>query len=213
MTRDLTPEMMLQAYASGIFPMAERRDDPEVFWVDPHDRGIVPLDGLHLSRSLRRAIRRGSFQITVNTAFDAVVEGCADREETWINDTIRGLYQGLFRRGRAHSIEVWDGPDLVGGIYGVTLGAVFFGESMFSRRTDASKIAMAYLVDRLRQGGFRLFDAQFLTAHLASMGAIEVPRAAYHVLLQEALASTGDFEAPGAVPSPQELLQRITQTS
>lgn len=213
MTQDLTPEMMLQAYAAGIFPMAERRDDEEVFWVDPHDRGVMPLDGFHASRSLLRSLRRSGFTCTVDTSFADVVEGCADRDETWINTTLQHLYLGLFRRGRAHSIEIWDGRELVGGIFGVTLGAAFFGESMFSRRTDASKIAMVYLVDRLRHSGFRLFDTQFLTPHLASLGAIEVPRAAYHILLNEALADTADFEGAGPPPGLDQLLQRMTQTS
>lgn len=212
MPQDITPELLLQAYASGIFPMAEHRDDPEVFWVDPNERGIIPLDGFHISRSLRRRIRSGVFRVTINEAFEEVIDGCAGRPETWINPTIRSLYSGLFRRGRAHSLEVWDGSDLAGGVYGVTLGGAFFGESMFSRRTDASKVALAYLVDRLQRGGFRLFDAQFLTAHLATLGAIEIPRAAYHVLLREALSLAADFEAP-RTPAPQDVLQRMTQTS
>ncbi|MEM1066480.1 MAG: leucyl/phenylalanyl-tRNA--protein transferase [Pseudomonadota bacterium] len=213
MTRDLTPELLLQAYASGIFPMAERRDDDEVFWVDPHERGVMPLDGFHISRSLRRTIRSGRFTVTVDRDFEGVIDGCADRPETWINPTIRRLYAALFRRGRAHSLEVWEDAGLVGGVYGVSLGAAFFGESMFSRRTDASKVALAYLVDRLRQGGFVLFDAQFLTAHLASLGAIEIPRTDYRARLDAALAARGDFTGAGPVPTPQTLLQRMTQTS
>ncbi|MEL6798640.1 MAG: leucyl/phenylalanyl-tRNA--protein transferase [Pseudomonadota bacterium] len=212
MPQDLTPELLLQAYASGIFPMAEHRDDPEVFWVDPNERGIIPLDGFHISRSLRRRIRSAVFRVTINEDFEGVIDGCAGRPETWINPTIRALYSGLFRRGKAHSLEVWDGSTLAGGVYGVTLGGAFFGESMFSRRTDASKVALAYLVDRLREGGFRLFDAQFLTAHLASLGAVEIPRSAYHLLLREALGLAADFEAP-RVPTPYEVLQRMTQTS
>lgn len=213
MSRDLTPETLLQAYANGIFPMAEHRDDPDLFWVDPTERGIMPLESFHISRSLRRRIRKGAFRVSFNEDFEGVIDGCAERPETWINPTIRALYSGLFRRGRAHSLEVWEGELLAGGVYGVSLGAAFFGESMFSRRTDASKVALAYLVDRLRQGGFRLFDAQFLTSHLATLGAIEVPRAAYHLLLTEALRLPGDFDGAGAIPAPQELLQRMTQTS
>ncbi|SMX43064.1 leucyl/phenylalanyl-tRNA--protein transferase [Actibacterium lipolyticum] len=208
----LTPDLLLQAYASGIFPMSEARDDPEIFWVDPRQRGILPLDGFHISRSLRRRILKEQFQIRVNTDFAGVVRHCADREETWINDTIFDLYEQLHQRGFAHSIEVWDGEELVGGSYGVALGGAFFGESMFSRRTDASKIALAYLVDRLRQAGFTLLDTQFITDHLASLGGIEISRADYHVRLSNALNVVADFDAP-ATPTAQELIQRMTQTS
>lgn len=208
----LTPEILLRGYSIGIFPMAEHRDDAEIFWVDPRRRGIIPLDGFHISRSLRRRIRQQPFAITVDTAFADVVDGCADRVETWINSEIRQHYITLHETGHAHSLEVWDGSILVGGIYGVTVGAAFFGESMFSRRTDASKIALAYLVDRLRQGGFLLFDTQFLTAHLATLGAIEISRGAYHRRLDIAIARRADFTGP-ATPTAQELLQRNTQTS
>lgn len=208
----LTPEILLRGYSIGIFPMAEHRDDAEIFWVDPRQRGIIPLDGFHISRSLRRRIRKDPFAITVDTAFADVVDGCADRVETWINSEIRQHYITLHETGHAHSLEVWDGSTLAGGIYGVTVGAAFFGESMFSRRTDASKIAMAYLVDRLRQGGFLLFDTQFLTAHLATLGAIEISRGAYHRQLDIAIARRADFTGP-ATPTAQELLQRNTQTS
>ncbi|MHC0054445.1 leucyl/phenylalanyl-tRNA--protein transferase [Actibacterium sp. D379-3] len=208
----LTPALLLNAYAAGIFPMSEHRDDPDVFWVDPRHRGILPLDGFHLSRSLRRRILRTPFAIRIDTDFAGVVRGCADREETWINDTIFGLYLALHRAGFAHSLELWDGPALVGGVYGVALGGAFFGESMFSRRTDASKIALAYLVDRLTQGGFSLLDTQFLTPHLASLGGIEIPRVTYHEMLERALTQQGDFSGPDT-PSPQVLVQRITQTS
>ena len=209
----ITPELLLNAYAAGIFPMAETRDDPDVFWVDPRRRGIFPLDRFHVSRSLARRMRRWPHRVTVNRAFVAVVDACADRDETWINAEIRRLYMDLHAMGHAHSLEVWEGDALVGGVYGVTLGAAFFGESMFSRRTDASKIALAYLVDRLRQGGFRLFDAQFLTAHLASLGAVEVTRAEYHRQLEKALEGDGDFAGPALSESPQDVVQRITQTS
>ena len=211
--RKLTPDLLLRAYAAGVFPMAESRDDPEVFWVDPRDRGVLPLDGFHLSRTLRRRLRAGTFGVSTDQAFEAVVDGCADRPETWINDTIRALYADLFRLGRAHSVEVWEEDALVGGVYGVALGGAFFGESMFSRRTDASKVALTYLVDRLRQGRFTLFDTQFLTDHLASLGAVEVPRDTYHALLGKALSEHADFTAPGALPTPQVLVQRMTQTS
>ena len=209
----LTPDLLLHAYASGIFPMAESRDDPEIFWVDPHHRGLIPLDGFHISRSLARTIRRGDFSVSVNRSFEDVVAACADRPETWINPTIFDLYAELHAQGDAHSLEVWHGAELAGGVYGVALGGAFFGESMFSRRTDASKLALAYLVDRLRQGGFGLFDVQFLTPHLASLGAVEIPRAEYQGFLADALRLKGDFSGAGPVPGPQLLMQRMTQTS
>jgi leucyl/phenylalanyl-tRNA--protein transferase len=209
----ITPELLLNAYATGIFPMAETRDDPDIFWVDPRRRGVFPLNGFHLSRSLARRMRRWPHGVSVNRAFADVVDGCADRDETWINAEIRSLYIALHRMGHAHSLEIWKGDELVGGVYGVTLGAAFFGESMFSRRTDASKIALAYLVDRLRQGGFTLFDTQFLTPHLASLGAVEVTRAEYHRQLEKALNGRGDFTGPALPAAPQVVVQRITQTS
>ncbi len=209
----LTPELLLRAYAAGIFPMASSRDDPEVGWVDPPLRGILPLDGFHLSRSLARTLRRAPWQVRVDTAFEAVVTACADREETWINRTIFELYAALHRMGHAHSLEVWEGEALVGGVYGVTLGRAFFGESMFSRRTDASKAALAFLVDRLRAGGFTLFDTQFLTEHLASLGGIEIDRNAYHALLGKALSGRASFAPAGYCPDAPGVIQRSTQTS
>ncbi|MEJ6398478.1 leucyl/phenylalanyl-tRNA--protein transferase [Yoonia sp. 208BN28-4] len=209
----LTPELLLAAYRSGVFPMSESRDNPDVFWVDPRYRGVMPLDGFHISRSLAKVIRKERFSITFDTAFPEVVAGCADREETWINAPIFALYQTLHRRKTAHSIEVWDQNELVGGVYGVVIGAAFFGESMFSTRRDASKVALAYLVDRLRAGGFMLFDTQFITAHLASLGAIEITRPQYQKLLSRAIAQPAAFHAQGAVPSAQDVLQRNTQTS
>lgn len=208
----LTPELLLHGYSIGIFPMAEHRDDPELFWVDPKFRGIFPLDGFHISRSLARRIRNCGFEISINRDFSGVVDGCADRSDTWINAELHALYRQLHQSGHAHSLEVWDGAALVGGVYGVTLGAAFFGESMFSRRTDASKIALAYLVDRLRQTGFHLFDTQFQTAHLASLGAIEIPRGAYKKELEEALNQSADFAAP-ITQSAEGVIQRMTQTS
>ena len=209
----LTPSLLLQAYQVGLFPMSEGRDDPDVFWVDPTMRGVFPLDGFRISRSLARRIRGTPFQITFDSAFADVMQGCADRAETWINDTILDLYTELFENGFAHSIEVWDDAELVGGVYGVSIGAAFFGESMFSRRTDASKIALAYLVDRLRQSGFTLFDTQFITPHLASLGAVEIPRAEYQRLLDGALNGSARFDASTGAPSPQDVLQRNAQTS
>ncbi|WP_170331343.1 leucyl/phenylalanyl-tRNA--protein transferase [Ruegeria arenilitoris] len=208
----LSPELLLHGYSIGIFPMAEHRDDPELFWVDPKFRGVFPLDGFHISRSLARRIRNSGFEVSIDQHFAGVVDGCADRTDTWINAELRGLYLDLHQSGHAHSLEVWEENQLVGGVYGVVLGAAFFGESMFSRRTDASKVALAYLVDRLRQTGFRLFDTQFLTAHLASLGAIEIPRNQYRRELEEAINASADFTAAIA-QSADGVIQRITQTS
>ena len=202
MSSRITPELLLQAYAMGVFPMAEGRDDPVVHWVDPRLRGIFPLDGFHISRSLAKLIRQGRFTITTDRDFAGVVRGCADRAETWINEEIFNLYNALHETGHAHSLEVWQDGRLVGGVYGVVLGAAFFGESMFSRETGASKVALAWLVHRLRAGGFQLFDTQFLTPHLASLGAVEIPRAAYHKRLRAALAAEAAFNPPHYQPLP-----------
>jgi leucyl/phenylalanyl-tRNA--protein transferase len=201
----LTPGLLLRAYAMGIFPMAQSRSDAEIHWVDPQWRGIIPLDGFRISRSLARAIRREPVTVRVDYDFEAVLLGCADRPETWINDTIFGLNMDLHRAGHAHSVEVWEQDRLVGGVYGVVLGASFFGESMFSRRRDASKIALAWLVHRLRAGGFTLFDTQFLTPHLASLGGIEISRAEYHRHLQAALEGQADFFPAGYSPVPSDV--------
>jgi leucyl/phenylalanyl-tRNA--protein transferase len=208
----LTAKHLLNAYAMGVFPMAESRDDAEVHWVDPRRRGIIPLDKFHISRSLRRSILRPDYDIRTNTDFAGVVTACADRPETWINPEIFRLYLDLHRDGFAHSLEVWDGT-LAGGVYGVVLGKAFFGESMFSRRTDASKIALAWLVHRLRAGGFTLFDTQFLTPHLASLGGVEITRADYHQRLAKALEGSAQFDPPGYAPDRQSVTQRNTQTS
>ena len=201
----LTPEILLAAYAAGVFPMAESADDPELFWVDPPHRGILPLDGFHIPRRLRRVISQGRFTVSCDTAFEAVIRACAEatekRPNTWINDEIVRLYAALFARGAARSVECWREGALVGGLYGVSIGAAFFGESMFSRETDASKVAMAQLVARLRAGGYRLLDTQFLTPHLARFGGIEITRQHYHRLLAAALAYRGasfPLELPGA---------------
>jgi leucyl/phenylalanyl-tRNA--protein transferase len=209
---ELTPDLLLHGYAVGIFPMAEHRDDPEIFWVDPERRGVLPLDGFHISRSLARTMRRSSFEVRINSDFNAVVAACADRPDTWINAEITQLYNALHAKGKAHSIELWEGADLVGGVYGVTLGAAFFGESMFSRRTNASKMALAALVDHLNRAGFQLFDTQFLTTHLASLGAQEITRRAYHARLQHATAQQANFTSVG-VSQLYEVVQRMTQTS
>ncbi|MEM6374645.1 MAG: leucyl/phenylalanyl-tRNA--protein transferase [Pseudomonadota bacterium] len=191
----LTAQHLLQAYATGIFPMAESRDDSGVFWVDPRQRGVLPLNGFHISRSLARRMRRGRYDLALNTTFPAVLDACAAREETWINEEIRALYLSLHEIGHAHSFEIWQDGALAGGVYGVTLGGAFFGESMFSARTDGSKLALAHLVAHLRRCGFVLFDTQFLTPHLASLGAIEIPRAEYRSRLAEALDLDADIHA------------------
>ncbi|WP_323763349.1 leucyl/phenylalanyl-tRNA--protein transferase [Marinovum sp.] len=208
----LDPDLVLQAYAAGIFPMAERRDDPEVFWVDPRRRGVLPLEGFHLSRSLARRLRRTPHEMRINTAFAEVMQACAARDETWINPPIFEVFQVLQAHGHAHSLEIWQEDALVGGVYGLAIGGLFCGESMFSRRTDASKMALAYLVDRLRLGGFSLFDTQFLTDHLASLGAVEVARSEYHRRLRAATSQEASFQAPPLARADQ-LLQRMTQTS
>jgi leucyl/phenylalanyl-tRNA---protein transferase len=197
----LTAEHLLRGYAMGIFPMAQSRDDPQVHWVDPRRRGVLPLEGFHIARSLSRRIRRGGYEARVDTAFADVVRACADRDETWINPVIFGLYQDLHRAGFAHAQEIWRGGRLVGGVYGVVLGRAFFGESMFSAETDGSKLALAHLVARLRAGGFTLFDTQFLTPHLASLGAVEISRAEYHRRLAAALEGKGEW-SPHPVPGP-----------
>lgn len=191
----LTPELLLQAYAVGIFPMGSEGSDSDLYWVDPPERGIIPLDGLHVSRSLRRTIRRGGFEVRIDHDFRAMMRDCAGRAETWINDTILDLYDALHARGAAHSVEVWRGERRIGGLYGVSIGAAFFGESMVSHEPDASKIALVWLVARLRAGGFRLLDTQFTTPHLESMGGIGITRAKYQAQLQSALRHPGRFGA------------------
>lgn len=192
----ITPEILLRAYAMGVFPMAQSRDNPAIHWIDPRWRGVFELDRFHISRSLAKTIRSGRFTVTTDRDFMGVLQGCADRDVTWINDEIFSLYLALHKTGHAHSLEVWEGEALVGGVYGVTLGAAFFGESMFSRRTDVSKLALAYLIHRLRAGGFTLFDTQFQTPHLASLGATEISRKYYRERLAAALEQTADFNPP-----------------
>ena len=194
---ELSPELILKAYACGVFPMAERKDDPSVFWVDPDWRGVIPLDEFHLPRRLGRTVRSGKFQISVDQVFDQVIRKCAEhtslRAESWINDDIVEVYAELHRLGNAHSVECWSGGQLVGGLYGVSLGAAFFGESMFSRKSDASKVALVHLVERLRAGGYALLDTQFVTEHLSGFGAIELPRAIYLEQLRAALDRQATF--------------------
>ena len=209
----VTPELVLRAYAAGVFPMADHAGADEIFWVDPRQRGILPLHRFHLSRSLRKRLLKGGYRIRVDHAFEAVVEACAARDETWINGTIRELYLGLHRIGHAHSVEVWIDGELAGGLYGVRLGGAFFGESMFNHTRDASKIALAWLVARLKAGGFTLLDTQFTTPHLEALGGRTVTKARYHDLLDRALGTPADFYSLAAGASPADVVQLITQRS
>ncbi|HLY54387.1 MAG TPA: leucyl/phenylalanyl-tRNA--protein transferase [Stellaceae bacterium] len=212
----VTPDLLLRAYAAGIFPMAESADDPELFWVDPLHRGIIPLDAFHVPRRLARTLRSGHFEIACDTEFEAVVRGCAvprfDRPNTWINEEIVRLYGALFARGHAHSVEAWQDRRLVGGLYGVSLGGAFFGESMFSLVTDASKVALVHLVARLVKSGYALLDAQFVTDHLRQFGTIEIPREEYRRRLTAALALDVRFQ-PDLSEGPLAVLQSSTQRS
>ncbi|HEY0028763.1 MAG TPA: leucyl/phenylalanyl-tRNA--protein transferase [Allosphingosinicella sp.] len=190
----IDPDLLLRAYAIGVFPMSDSRDAADVFWVEPRRRAIIPIDGFLLSRSLRKTLRSGEFEVTCDRAFGDVIRRCSERDETWINGEIERSFTELHRLGHAHSVETWHGGELVGGLYGVRLGGAFFGESMFSLRTDASKVALAWLVARLKVGGFRLLDCQFMTEHLRSLGAIEIPQTDYLALLADALSSPSSSE-------------------
>ncbi len=203
---DLSAELLLSAYAAGIFPMGSDNDTEALYWVDPPKRGIIPLDGLRVSKSLRKTVNRTGFDIRVNADFTGTMRDCADRSETWINDAIVDAYFDLHRRGFAHSVETWQNGERVGGLYGVSLGAAFFGESMFSRVSDASKVALVWLVARLRAGNYRLLDTQFTTDHLESLGAIEIPRAAYRSQLAAALGKPGQFHALPTGTPPRDVL-------
>jgi leucyl/phenylalanyl-tRNA---protein transferase len=213
---ELSPDLLLRAYAAGLFPMAESAEDPDLFWIDPDPRGVLPLDRFHLPRRLKRTLRAGQYEVRVDTAFDAVMRGCAEptelRPKTWINEEIFRLYGALHEQGYAHSVEAWRAGELVGGLYGVALRGVFFGESMFSRSADASKVALVHLVARLVKGGFRLLDTQFVTDHLRRFGAVEIPRADYHRQLERALAVEAYF-AEGLADDPVSVLQSSTVTS
>jgi len=193
----IPPDLLIRAYASGAFPMAEAADDPEVFWVRPETRGVIPLDRFHVPRSLAKAMRQGRFDIRFDTDFAGVIDGCArsraGRRNTWINRPIREAYGELFARGLCHTVEAWQGERLVGGLYGVTLGAAFFGESMFSLERDASKMCLVRLVEHLRERGFRLLDTQFTTEHLKRFGAVDVPRGRYERMLEAAIAEEAAF--------------------
>src|SRR5499425_1200780 len=213
---EITPEVLLKAYACGVFPMAESAEDPALYWIEPEMRGIIPLDRFHVPSRLARTVRSDRYTITINRNFDGVLDGCAEpqpgRPRTWINARIRVLYRKLYDRRHCHSIEVYDGDALVGGLYGVSLGRAFFGESMFHRARDASKVALVHLVARLKAGGFRLLDTQFVTDHLKTFGAVEVPRRQYHKLLADALLGEADFAVfPLAAPLPGDIaLARAT---
>ena len=194
---EITPDVLLRAYACGIFPMSESADDPGLFWVEPEERGVIPLDGFRVASRLARTVRSDVFTVTVNTAFKRIIAECAapkpGRDDTWINQRIRDLYTGLYDMGHAHSVEVWENNALVGGLYGVSLGRAFFGESMFHHARDASKVALVHLVARLIAGGFKLLDTQYVTDHLRSFGATEVPRRRYRQMLDGALDGIADF--------------------
>lgn len=198
---ELKPELLLQAYAIGVFPMAESRDDPRLFFVDPDKRGVLPLNEFHISRSLRKTVRKRHFEVRYDTDFAGVIQACAektgDRPDTWINPEIEALYMALYERGHCHSVECWRDGRLVGGLYGVVLGGAFFGESMFSRETDASKVALVHLVARMRAGGFTLLDTQFITDHLVQFGAQEIPRDDYRALLSQAISTPARFDCEG----------------
>ncbi len=214
---ELTPELLLRAYTIGIFPMAESAGSEELFWLDPEIRGIMPLDTFYVPRRLRRTVRRTPFRVSVDEAFGQVLMGCArptpQRPKTWINDAIRDAYRELFDTGHAHSVEVWEDAELVGGLYGVSIGGAFFGESMFQTRTDASKIALIHLVGRLIAAGYKLLDTQFVTEHLSQFGAIEIPRSQYKALLETALSQDTDFQSPTTEEALDAILQSTSHTS
>lgn len=214
---EITPDLLLQAYRIGVFPMGERRDDPKLYWLDPRLRAVLPLDGFHLPRRLARTVRSGHFEVAADTAFVEVLRACAEprpgHPESWINEPIIELYSELHRRGQAHSVECRRGGQLVGGLYGVSIGATFFGESMFSRERDASKVALVHLVARLIKGGFRLLDCQFMTEHLRSFGAIEVPRDDFRELLADAVGREATFQRDLGGEDPCSLVQASTRTS
>ncbi|WP_119269104.1 leucyl/phenylalanyl-tRNA--protein transferase [Taklimakanibacter deserti] len=213
----ITPQILLKAYAAGIFPMAESAEDNALYWVEPEERGIFPLDGLHISHSLRKRVRQRRFDIRIDTAFQDVIAACAekkhDRKTTWINQRIKSLYGQLFKMGCCHSVECWRDERLVGGLYGVRIGAAFFGESMFSRETDASKVALVHLVARLKAGGFHLLDAQFTTPHLESMGARTISRVDYHALLERAIDQDAEFFKFAGDRDPEAVLRLASKAA
>lgn len=214
---EITPEVLLKAYACGIFPMAENAEDSALYWIEPERRGVIPLDTVRIPHRLARTVRSDHFEVRVDHDFDAVIDGCAapapGRRKTWINGRIRRLYRALFDMGRCHTVEAWRAGRLVGGLYGVTLGAAFFGESMFHTERDASKVALVHLIARLKAGGFVLLDTQFVTDHLKQFGTVEVSRQVYHGLLDDALVMEGDFYSLPAGVSGAVALQSVSQTS
>jgi leucyl/phenylalanyl-tRNA---protein transferase len=214
---ELTPQVLLKAYACGIFPMAESADDPGLYWIEPEARGIIPLDRFHIPRRLARTVASDDFEIHIDRDFEEIIAGCAGaapgRASTWINARIRQLYAELFELGHCHTVEAWQDGHLVGGLYGVRLGAAFFGESMFTRARDASKVALVHLVARLKVGGFHLLDTQFTTDHLNQFGAVDLDRHQYHQLLERAVKTEADFyRLPGGTTG-EEILQSVSQTS
>ena len=206
----ITPEILLKAYAAGIFPMAETAEDSALYWVEPDERGVIPLRGLRISRSLRKQVRKHPFEIRIDSAFSDVIDACAaktkNRKSTWINARIRKLYNQLHKMGHCHSVECWEDGKLVGGLYGVKIGAAFFGESMFSRVTDASKVALVHLVARLNAGGFQLLDAQFMNPHLKTLGAVVISKADYKELLPSAIEASADFKLFSEDGNPERVL-------
>jgi leucyl/phenylalanyl-tRNA---protein transferase len=214
---ELTPDILLRTYAAGIFPMAESADDPTLFWVDPDRRGVLPLDAFHVSRKLQKILRSGTFDVRIDTAFAEVIRLCGEahhgRPSTWINSEIIRLYAGLHRMGHAHSVETWRDGRLVGGLYGVALGGAFFGESMFSREPESSKVALCHLVARLRRGGFKLLDTQFVTKHLSQFGVREIPRSEFRRLLAQALDVSAEFYRGALDESDLAFRQSLTHTS
>lgn len=209
----LTPDILLRAYASGVFPMAESATSDTLMWIDPEMRGVIPLNDFHLPKSLRKTVRQSVFDIRVDADFEGVIDGCAQRDTTWINSEIRRLYIGLHRMGYAHAIGVYDLGELVGGLYGVKIGGAFFGESMFSTVTNASKVALVYLVARLKAGGFTLLDTQFVTSHLAGFGATEIPRDEYRERLYQAIGTAADFDELDDRTPAYDVAQLSTQIS
>ncbi len=215
---EITPDVLLKAYSCGIFPMAESADDPQLFWIEPQARGLLPLNRITVPKRLRRTIRSAPFEIRVDTAFESVIDGCAaskpGRSSTWINDRIRTLYGELFRLGHCHTVEAWDGSGkLVGGLYGVALGGAFFGESMFSTERDASKVALVYLCARLIRGGFVLLDTQFVTEHLRQFGAVEIDRSRFQLELDNALKAKGTFDSLTPLAKPDDILDIIASAA
>lgn len=211
---EITPQVLLKAYACGIFPMAETAEDPALYWIEPQSRGILPLDAIHVPRRLARTIKSSRFEVRINSDFAAVIAGCAGskpgRQSTWINGRIRKLYGELFRQGHCHTVEIWSRDRLVGGLYGVALGSAFFGESMFSTERDASKIALVYLAARLIHGGFSLLDTQFVTDHLRQFGTVELGKKAFHAALERAIAGDGDYLALSEATPPGGILEIIS---